>query len=69
METFIKPKQFVLKSFVDRKAGFPETIIAIGKGTTEVSGEFEDNWSWYINEQNTHFPCVFIDNLYTEKKD
>ncbi len=69
MEKFANPKEFILKKMVDRKTNFPEKIIAIGKGETEVKGDYEDQWTWYYDEQQIHYPCVFVDNLYIEKKE
>ncbi len=69
MEKFTKPKVFILKTVVDKNAKFPEIIIAIGKGETEVSGEYIDNWTWYYDVQNVQYPCIFVDNLYTQKID
>ena len=69
MKEFISPKTFKLKTIVDKRINLPQNIIAIGKGETEVSGEYNDSWTWYYDKDGIHYPTILVDNLYTETKD
>ena len=65
-EGFARPRIFKLKKAFSN-SGWPQKIVALGKGYTQTKGMMDDEWFWFFDENSQTYHQRIIENFYEEE--